>query len=70
MAVIKAMARVMVAAARDGAHSLRGFVHYPMRVGEPERSERRDDDDGSASDATKYDETRMPTTATTAATTT
>ena len=34
----------------------RGFVHYPMQVGEPERSGRRDYDDGRAGDAAKYDD--------------
>ena len=33
----------------------RGFVHYPMQVGEPERSGRRGYDDSSADDAVKYD---------------
>ena len=34
----------------------RGFVRYPMRVGE--RSGWRDYDDGSAGDAAKYDDAR------------
>ena len=34
----------------------RGSVQYPMQVGEPERSERRGYDDGSAGDAAKYDD--------------
>ena len=36
----------------------RGFVQYPMRVGGPERSGRRDYDDGNAGDAAKYDAAR------------
>ena len=58
--------RSMVEAAKAGLrkqHRLdtqmgRGSVHYPMRVGEPERSGRRDYDDGSAGDAAKYDDER------------
>ena len=34
----------------------RGFVRYPARAGEPERSGRRCYDDGSAGDAAKYDD--------------
>ena len=34
----------------------RGFVHYPMQVGEPERSRRRGYDNGSAGDAAKYED--------------
>ena len=36
----------------------RDFVQYPMGVGEPERSWRRDYDDGSAGNAAKYDDAR------------
>ena len=55
--------QLMVNAARAGLdkqHGLderagRGFVRYPARAGEPERSGRRGyDDDGSAGDAAKY----------------
>ena len=34
----------------------RGFVRYAARAGEPERSGRHGYDDGSAGDATKYDD--------------
>lgn len=58
--------REMVEAAKAGLrkqHLLdkqkgRGFVQYPMRVGEPERSGWRDYDDGSAGNAAKYDDAR------------
>ena len=56
--------QLMVNAARAGLdkqHGLderagRGFVRYPARAGEPERSGRRGYDDGSAGDAAKYDD--------------
>ena len=55
--------RSMVEAAKAGLDKQRwldeqmgrGFVHYPMQVGEPERSGRRGYDDSSADDAVKYD---------------
>ena len=59
--------QLMVNAARAGLdkqHGLderagRGFVRYPARAGEPERSGRRGyDDDGSAGDAAKYGDAR------------
>ena len=57
----------MVKAARAGLDKQRGlderagrgFVRYPARTGEPERSVRRGyDDDGSAGDAAKYGDAR------------
>ena len=57
----------MVKAARAGLDKQRGlderagrgFVRYPARTGEPERSGRRGyDDDGSAGDAAKYGDAR------------
>ena len=56
--------QLMVKAARAGLDKQRGlderagrgFVRYPARAGEPERSGRRGYDDGSAGDAAKYDD--------------
>ena len=56
--------QLMVKAARAGPDKQRGlderagrgFVRYPARAGEPERSGRRGYDDGSAGDAAKYDD--------------
>ena len=56
--------QLMVEAARAGLDEQRGrderagrgFVRYPARAGEPERSGWRGYDDGSAGDAAKYDD--------------
>ena len=70
--------QLMVKAARAGLDKQRGlderagrgFVRYPARAGEPERSGRRGYDDGSAVATQPSTTTRMPTTTTAAATTT
>ena len=70
--------QLMVKAARAGLDKQRGldewagrgFVRYPARAGESERSGRRGYDDGSAVATQPSTTTRMPTTTTAAATTT